>query len=170
MGLLVVTVVVAANAVLLAQPFHELRKRACDRTPAGRRGLCSVSGKFRRVAGTLFPRNGRKTAAEQGFRNRELAKMYFPPALASARTSASRSRGESVMPGRTGAQITPAAMPAWFSFRTASRRRSGRGARGSRMRASSTFRVVIVTFTNSRLFLRQLLATDRCRARRDWTW
>src|SRR5271169_1533042 len=77
--------------------------------------------------------------------------MYFPPACFVARTTASSAAGESVIPGNTGAQITPALIPAAASWRTAPRRRSGRGARGSRILASSVFSVVIVRLTKSEL-------------------
>jgi len=49
-----------------------------------------------------------------------------------------------VIPGTTGEQLTPTRNPASLSMRTASIRRSGRGALGSRIRASSVFSVVIV--------------------------
>ena len=79
-------------------------------------------------AGTLFE-EGKHDGSGAWFEESELAKMYCGPALAAA-TSASRSRGASDARkhGCTVAQIIPAATPARFNWRTASRRRSGRGA------------------------------------------
>src|ERR1035441_8261269 len=65
--------------------------------------------------------------------------MYFPPASLVACTRTSSAEGESVMPGSTGAQMTPALTPAAFSCRTASMRRSGRGR--ARLKNARQFRV-----------------------------
>lgn len=82
--------------------------------------------------------------SEQGFRKRGIAATESAPASAAARTTLSKSLGESVIPGRTGAQFTLVGIPAAISFCSALRRQSGRGARGSSMRARLAFVVVMV--------------------------
>ena len=89
------------------------------------------------------------TFSEHGFRNKGLANIHCAFASAAAFTSASRLLGESVIPGSTGAIATPARNPTSLNFRTASSRRSGRGARGSSKRASSTSVVVTVRLIES---------------------
>jgi len=60
-----------------------------------------------------------------------------PPASFAAFARRSRSRSRSVIRGRMGLGKTPTTIPARASFSTVTSRRSGRGARGSSMRASS---------------------------------
>src|SRR5580765_5619189 len=89
-------------------------------------------------------KNGIKIFSEQGFKNKGMAATEQAFAAAAACTTLSNSLGESVMPGSTGAQFTLVLIPAAASFSTVLKRRSGRGARGSRMRARFVFVVVIV--------------------------
>src|SRR5260370_33933573 len=81
--------------------------------------------------------------------------MWHAFASAAARTTASNCRGESVIPGSTGAQITPARTPASRNCFKAWRRKSGRGALGSSTLASSASVVVTVTLTDIQ-FLREI--------------
>ena len=80
-------------------------------------------------------------------------------AVAAALTTASNCLGESVMPGSTGAQMTPARMPASRKLRSAPNRKSGRGARGSSIRASSASVVVTVRLTE--ILLRCAISISR---------
>src|SRR5579864_9731214 len=95
------------------------------------------------------------TFAEHGFKNSGMAATDVAPAAAAAWTTLPRSCGESVIPGKIGAQFTLVEIPAAESFLTALKRKSGRGARGSRMRARSVFVVVIVMWILS-LFLAEI--------------
>src|SRR4029077_9770650 len=57
-------------------------------------------------------KNGMNIFSEQGFRKSGIAATERTPASAEARTTLSRSLGESVIPGRTGAQLTLVGIPA----------------------------------------------------------
>ena len=102
----------------------------------------------------MFARKGINTFAEHGFKNRGIAATDLAPAAAADRTTLSKSFGESVMPGKMGAQFTLVEIPAATSFFTAAKRKSGRGARGSSMRARSVFVVVMVIWILSRFWQR----------------
>src|SRR5215831_13104059 len=62
--------------------------------------------------GKFSRRNGMNIFSEQGFRNSGIAATERAPASAALRTTLSRSLGESVIPGRTGAQFTLVGIPA----------------------------------------------------------
>ena len=76
-----------------------------------------------------------------GFAAKNLA-----PTAAALQAIPSNAASESVIPGNTGQQRIPTFMPAARSSLTAWKRKSGCGARGSSVRASSASGVVIVMY------------------------
>ena len=81
---------------------------------------------------------------EQDLRKRGLAPRKQAPAAAARTATASIEATLSLIPGRSGQQRTPALRPAMQSLRSAAKRRSGRGARGSSLRANAASVVVMV--------------------------
>src|SRR6185312_11439930 len=108
--------------------------------PYRRRYASSCSGK-------CFSTNAKNVGREHGFKNSAPDTKKLALASAAARATASIDARLSVIPGISGEHITPARIPPSRSRRTAPSRRSGLGARGSRIRARFTSIVVTVTCT-----------------------
>jgi hypothetical protein len=68
--------------------------------------------------------------------------MLKPDLAPAAAASTTRSMSGSLRKGITGETLTPTGMPAWVKADTASRRRWGLAARGSRIRARAGSSVV----------------------------
>src|SRR5204862_3515034 len=86
--------------------------------------------------GNFSRTNGKNCFAEDGIKNRTPEKNHSAPASFAAAATASSSPSPSVIPGTNGDADTPTANPASCNSFTAASRRSGRGARGSSIRAS----------------------------------
>jgi hypothetical protein len=87
------------------------------------------------------------TPFEHGFKNSGCELKKLAPAFFARRAIASSARGVSVIPGISGEHNTPTFNPAARNRSTVRNRKSGRGARGSRIRASFASGVVIVRCT-----------------------
>src|SRR5579859_949556 len=99
----------ASSLAIMPCCRHNLLTRAEIRLlySAGRKARSAYRALYRETrCGKCSCKNGMNIFSEQGFRKSGIAATESAPASAAARTTLSRSLGESVIPGRTGAQFT----------------------------------------------------------------
>src|ERR1051326_1406006 len=99
----------ASSLAMMPYCRHNLFTRAEIRFlySAGRKARSAYRALYRETrCGKCSCKNGMNIFPEHGFRKSGIAATESAPAFAAARTTLSRSLGESVIPGRTGAQFT----------------------------------------------------------------
>ena len=128
---------------------HAVAVGGVDEVGGGEAALVVV-GEVGKCSRTKLSQVGR----EHDFKNSGWAPRKLAPAAAARLGDRVDGGCElSLMPGRSGEHRTPAVRPASRSLRTAAKRRSGRGARGSSLRASAASAVVMVMW-RTRVLLR----------------